>query len=148
MPDRTRRSVLAASGSLLSATLAGCSVSLPFDSERPIIDETTTVPEGAYRHWRFSLAEERELRLSATVREGPNVDLLLLSGDGFGEYAEGREFEYYFVSGLDVRDGWSEGSLAPGEYVLVCDNTTAGKAQPPRDGTFSPSTVELRATVS
>ena len=148
MPNRSRRSVLAACGWLLSAVLAGCGGSGLLQSERAVVDETVTVPEGSYRHWQFSVTEDREFLLSATVDEGPNVDLLLLSDDGFENYTEGREFEYYFESGLDVRDGWSEGTLSPGVYVLVCDNTVSGTARPPQDGKSSPSTVAVRATVS
>lgn len=119
-----------------------------FDTET-IIDDRDTVNEDKYLYYEFSLNEQKELQLKATVRSGPRLDIMLMDRSEFEEYEAGRRFRYDAeLSLMDTIGGDSRSRVNPADLVLVVDNTEAGEATPPTDYDENPARVELTLTAS
>jgi hypothetical protein len=150
----SRRSVLGTVGVAAGAAVAGCST----EGERraqttPLVDETARVEPGRYEVFEFELDDARWTTVSATLsdrsvdakQDGPAVDVLVMTAAQHREFQDEGRIEYVGgVSMPDVVDGEVSGSLEPGSYVVLVDNSARGPASPGNAG--SPGVVDVEIT--
>ena len=111
----------------------------------PIADSTEEVEEDYYVFWDFSVEGSGTLEYDFIVREGPDVDVIVLASDEFDHFEANHRFQY-----LDSSSGASDiGSvtLSSGDYVLMVDNTTTGEVSPPSNLNNDTATVEIEASL-
>jgi hypothetical protein len=112
-----------------------------------VVDATRVVDEDGYVYWEFSYDQPVTVSWQFTVRDGPSIDIFLVSQSEFSHYEQGERFRT-FESSLDSTAGSESVTLEEGEYVLVLDNTSAGEAAPPTNFDEDPAEVEIEITVS
>jgi len=155
---KSRRSFLGTAVGVGVLGIAGCS-SGEEDAQNPenggdgsqeqsfeIIDSTRQVDEDQYLAQSFTLNDTANIEVQMTVRKGPAIDVLTMSADEFDHFENRERFRYFpELSIEDGTGGSASGTLDPGEYVLVIDNTNAGEAQPPTNFDDDLARVEITA---
>ena len=153
-----RRAVVSAGVAALGLTLAGCTGSTSGDrnggdtgdgeeggrSREEIIDDRIEVEEDGYRYVSFDLRRDAELHYEYTVREGPAIEVFVVTDDEFDEFQAGNRFRGYSASGVG---GGDSVSLPADSYRFVVDNTNAGDVRPPSNLDDDIVVVEVTATV-
>ncbi|WP_135822434.1 hypothetical protein [Halostella litorea] len=113
-----------------------------------LVDDTVDVSEDEYRYWTFTLNQEATLSYEFTVRNGPNVDVILTDQEEFNSYQDGNRFRYASSgSSLDSIGDRISTDIPADDYVLCIDNTEAGEAQPPSNLDDDVARVEIMAVI-
>jgi len=92
---------------------------------------------GEYLYWGFELTQTVELELRTTVRNGPNVDVIVTDPREFTQFERGNRFRFYNISQENTVGDDTTDNLGPGEYVVFIYN---------RDHSTSTVDIELTAT--
>jgi len=152
----SRRRLLGAAAVTFGTALSGCTATgaRRFD-EDTLVDERVRVEPGRYEAIRFALEDDRRLTVGATLsdrsvdvkRDGPAVDVVVMTAAEYREFESQRAFSYVGgVSMPDVVSGQVSGTVGPGEYVALVDNTDTGPAAPGLSGV--PAVVDLTVTAT
>ena len=137
-----RRAFLGAVGSVSVATLAGCLDFIP-QSETIIDQNNRRVPEGGYMWWEFELNNSSELTLSTAVREGPSVDILLLTAEEFRSYEANQRYRPPVISQRDTVGKTTNQTVSSGEYSLIIDNIFISSGQPPGSSQDNTAVIDV-----
>lgn len=150
-----RRSFLGGAVALTSA-LSGClnnaadtvANSMEDDKRRSleVADSTENVEEDQYVYWNFSPGESGTLEYDFIVRDGPDVDVIVLTSDEFAHFEANNRFQY--LESSFGASGINSVSVSPNDYVLMIDNTSVGEVSPPSNLNNDIATVEIEATVN
>jgi len=120
----------------------------PTTEAEAVADATEVVPGGEYYYWPFELEASHDYTYEFAVQAGPAVDVFTMPEEALRDYANEEEFEYLdAVSSLDSTGTSVQGTLEAGAYVLLVDNTSAGRATPPAEGGDGEAEVEMLGTV-
>ena len=160
----SRRAVLGALGVGLSAAVAGCTTgngngtgagdARSPGAETELVSGTLRIRPGSHETRGFSLPGERWLTVGASLsdrsvdvkRDGPAVDVFVVSPDAAARYRRGEPFDFLQgVSMPDVVNGEVSGTVPAGEYELLVDNTDRGAGAPDGSGTDAVVDVEVTA---
>jgi hypothetical protein len=104
-----------------------------------LVDETAAVEPGEYETFEFELDAERWMSVRATLsdrsvdvkKDGPSLDVVIMTAAQFGQYQTHDRFEYVNgVSMPDVVTGRVSDEVKPGHYIALVDNTSNGSANP------------------
>lgn len=112
---------------------------------------TVSIKEDHWRYWNIEMPSSYN-RLSVTyefmVRDGPNIDVYVMSADEFRFFENGDRAKYFTRwSSPDTGLASKEISLRDsGEYVLVADNSDWGSASPPTNFNDDIADVEYELT--
>lgn len=140
----TRRRAVTAGATLLLASVAGCSGG----SSKGLVDNTIELGEDDYKYWTFELGSKTTLSYEFLVRNGPKIDMILLTDSEFNQYQAGNRFEHIAKgSSMASVEGSVEAKLSKGDYAFVADNTNAGEAAPPANFEGDLAKVELAASL-
>jgi hypothetical protein len=92
---------------------------------------TATVPQGRYAVYEINPQVSFEMSYMARVMEGSAVDVYVMDGDEFNRYRDEEDISFYSeASEQDTTNAEVQTTMAPGEYVIIIDNTYYGEAQP------------------
>jgi len=95
---------------------------------------TETIHEDYYMSITINFfdGESMDVTYTATVTDGPNIDVFFLDAAGLADYEDSETFEYYTaMSDLNTASTTKSTTLAvKGAYYLVLDNTEAETAPP------------------
>lgn len=106
--------------------------------------ETIEVNEDDYQYYKFEFGQPTTLKYDFIVRDGPEIDAILVSDSEFDQFQGGNRYEYSTTgSALDTGGDEVEVDLSAGEYVLIFDNTSAGEAAPPTNFDDDVAEIEL-----
>lgn len=140
-----RRAFLATVASGTVATLAGCggnvehrgmesAPTLEYQEQttmRTVQTASGAVPEGRYALYVISEQQSVDWSVDVSATQNP-VDLFTMEKSEFDRYREGgTEFTYYTsLSQTQVSSATLSGTVGPGDYRFVVDNTGAYGASP------------------
>lgn len=112
------------------------------------IDESLVLEQRNWHQWYFSFDEPASIDYTVEVKEGPELDVILMSEESYAEFNRANLPEHYSeASALDT-DGTSvTAELPAGEHRLVVDNTQVGKAEPERRLQLDIAQVDFSAEV-
>lgn len=152
----SRRRLLGAAAVAFGTALSGCTATgARRDDEDTLIDETLRVDPGRYEAVPFALEDDRRLTVEATLsdrsvdvkRDGPAVDVVVMTATAYREFESRRAFSYVGgVSMPDVVSGQVSGTVDHGEYVALVDNTDTGPAAPGSSGVTAVVDLTVTAT--
>jgi len=108
------------------------------------ITDTSTVEEDGWVYYDWTQDMTVEYTIEYIVRDGPEIDVYVMSEDEFENYDNGDRFRTYLDS--TGTSGTMSGTLAEGSYYLVLDNSEKGAAQPPTNFDEDPARVEIEST--
>jgi len=153
MSERSRRWLLGAAGTAVVA-LAGCSQNdensdLGDNDEQEnqreeIVDSRRSIREDEYYSYQFDLNRQADLEYEFTVRDGPEIDVAVMTAGEFSEYESGNRSRGQFLSGTGGSDVIT---LSEGSYYFVLDNTNALQVDPPANLNDDVADVEYSAYV-
>ncbi len=105
---------------------------------------TWEIEEDRWRYFGFSLRGEGKLYYDFIVREGPEIDVILMDESEYTHFESQSRYNYYTkFSQLNSAGGTVEQVLPAGSYYIIFDNSEAGEASPPTDFNNSVATVEF-----
>jgi len=113
-----------------------------------VLDDTVTVLEDEWTYWEFDVEESLELSYEFLVRDGPPVDLIILTQDEFTSFENEERFRYFDGSSLDSTGSSESLRLDPADMVIVIDNSELGEAEPPTNFDEDPAEVEITVTLT
>ena len=145
---------------LACSTTAGCSKKS--ESAEPAVAEDQPLAQGERalkrETWEgepFRLEEDAEVQVTAELKDGPAVDVYVLSEAGFNQWntmvSSGQQNalkpEYFPALGLEglsasFTSPWT--TLKAGNYFLVVDNTSYGSTAPPASRSNDIATVDFK----
>jgi len=151
----TRRTVVTGgvgSTLFLSGCLDGWNLFVnPEDRKRQQLSQTTvdeTIRKDQFYAMGYEFAFPVEIEYEFEVRDGSNVDVLVLPEEEFSLYRTGRTFESVdSASELDASEGAVSTHLSEGRYRLVIDNTDQGEVSPLDDEDSVAITLEFTSYV-
>jgi hypothetical protein len=109
-----------------------------------IVDRSEVVDEDEYTYWEVPLERSASLSLSATVRSGPNIDIVFMNQSEFTEFEQGNRFRYSSdLSLLDTVGDDVSASVEAGDYILLLDNTARIEAAPPTNLSDDAAEVDI-----
>jgi len=153
-----RRDLVTGIGVIGTSLLAGCGANADSNdggsndggsyepTPQVVLDETVSVSEDEHRAWKWSIDREVSAELSMTVRNGPAVDVFLVTSDEYAQYKANRRFYTTDLELMDRVGGVTTSALSEGDYAAVIDNTDRGAAQPPTNLDDDIATVEIKLT--
>jgi hypothetical protein len=138
---RSRRAFVGTAGLAIGTVLTGCTASETDGrtASGHIIEETARVKPGEHEAFEFELDASQWVTVSASLsdrsvdvkKDGPGVDVVIMTIDQYSQFQRERQFEYVGeVSMPDVVTGQVSGTLDPGSYVALVDNSNTGSAKP------------------
>jgi hypothetical protein len=95
-----------------------------------VMADTVDIPSNAYHYWEVTVDDPYSVNVEVEVREGANVDFLILHPSEFEAYAAGEEFDTRAGSLYDTDGEERWGAVPEGDWVLVVDNTPESFATP------------------
>lgn len=118
---------------------------------RTVVDQQTKISEDMFHRFHFSTEMPATITVTVSKTFGPQFDVLLTDEQGFAAWKQaneslfGGEYSLFFHEhGSEVRRSVN---VAAGNYVLVVDNSDAGKAAPPMNMQDDVLTAHVRLTV-
>jgi hypothetical protein len=118
----------------------------PTPTPQEVINDTRQIPEDEFYRWSFEANVPLRLDIEFTVREGPKIDFLVMSGSEYQEYDDGNRFRTMIDATGTVGDTIS-GTVEEGPVYIVADNTNRGPTDPPSNFDDDIAEVEVFATV-
>lgn len=114
-----------------------------------LLDERYEISEDEYAAATGEIERDVEVTIEFTVREGPAVDLFVMTRDEFDNYQAGERFKFGQSASIeDEIDATNTAELAAGNYAFVVDNTDRGAAHPPANLSDDVATVEVTITAT
>lgn len=99
------------------------------------LEGEVTAPAGRYAARMFEPSASATYRVAFDVRSDGPIDLLFLESDEYGRYRD-RDGDVQVLTDLSAFDSTEaalEGTVTPGEYAIVIDNTGVYGASPDGD---------------
>lgn len=167
--DRTRRAVLAGTGTALLAGLAGCGGDggeggTDTDSPTPnattedeqtptatptaqtVVDQELTLREGGYESWQFYVDSRFTLEYDIEVLEdGPPVDVYVVVNRQLNPFEAERAFDRV-ASSEGVQSDSVSATIESGTYHVIVDHSNRGATEPPGGLTQDPVDVSIAAS--
>ncbi|MHC3379412.1 hypothetical protein [Haloarcula sp. H-GB5] len=104
--------------------------------------DTRNIEEDEWWYYTLEFNSAGRLQYDFIVREGPAIDVIVLSESEYSSFKGEERYEYFTdVSALDSTGDEVSGFLESGTYRLIFDNSDAGEAVPPSN--FSNDVVEV-----
>lgn len=112
-------------------------------------DDTRNIEEDQWWRYGIDLSGTGKLGYEFIVREGPAIDVILMDEAEYSAFEEGERSRYYTdLSMLDASGGERGGTLNPGSYYLVFDNSNYGQAAPPSNLSNDVARVDFQYVVA
>ena len=122
---------------LLPLIMAPTSVMAAIDTS-----DTTAIHEDYYLTLTLPMTNDGQLIYTATVTDGPNIDIALFDSTEYPNYVADKSSKYLVAcSNLNTNKANIKCDLPAGTYYLVFDNTDYGSASPPWNGVDDIATV-------
>jgi hypothetical protein len=100
------------------------------------VDDTRWINEGHWYHYGLNFTKPGELEIDFLVREGPAIDVLVLSESEYTYFERDERYEVWHEPSMRDSTGHaSYATLPAGDYLVVFDNTGRSSAAP--GGVFS-----------
>jgi len=115
-----------------------------FSVEEKQINDNRNIPEDEWIYWEYELDGSTEIEYEFTVRDGPEIDVLLVTEEEY-EHLEERERYRYITEGSVLDSGGGGTTVMPseGNYRLIFDNSSLGEASPPTNMNDDIARVEI-----
>jgi hypothetical protein len=95
-------------------------------------DDTRQIEEDEWWWYELELPEDGQLSYEFIVRDGPEIDVIVVEESEYSYFEEGERYEYLTdPSALDTAGEEVSSALSSGEYRMIFDNTSRGEADPP-----------------
>lgn len=110
------------------------------------INDTATVDEDGWTYWDWEQEQNIEYTIDYLVRDGPEIDAFVTTEEEFQNFEAENRFqtlEGFTSAGVS---GTLSGTLGPGSYYFVLDNSNAGQVEPPTNFDEDPADVEVEST--
>jgi len=101
------------------------------ESTETIIEEYSRRVDGReYLYWPFELYQSAEVNLRTTVRNGPNLDIIVTEPDEFSQFERGNRYRYNGeISQEDTVGDSTSVTLPQGDYYIFVHNTGYSRAE-------------------
>ena len=127
----------------------------PEQKNEPVIllDGEVPIDEDKYHHITVELEKESKVTIVYSISTEPKVDIFTLNEAQFAIWKNAKNpknAEIASISELSASDkmkGTLSGSLKPGKYFVVVDNTNYGTCRPPTNTVNDQSRVKIKITV-
>jgi len=120
----------------------GGDVTLPWSGPRVVVKETVQIEEDKYVRW--IIEADGQVEVKVRVADGPAVDVYFVDAARFDDYIKKEKFYFYpALSQSSARRFEASGSMRPGKYALIVDNTDYGGTSPPMNMVNDRATVEV-----
>lgn len=169
--EKTRRAVLAGTGTALLSGLAGCGgdggedggdndtadgtptattedeqTPTPTTAAETIVDQELTLREGGYESWQFYVDSEFTLEYDIQVLEGgPPVDAYVVVNRQLQTFRAQQVFDAA-VASEGVESDTVSTTLESGTYHVIVDHSGRGATEPPGGLTQDPVDVSITAS--
>jgi len=117
-----------------------------FSEEIKWIDDVRNIPEDEWLAWELDFDGSTELNYEFTVREGPAIDVIMVTQEEYTHLEEGDRYRYIPDGSVLDSTGGSQTVMPPdGMYRLIVDNSSIGEASPPTNFDDDIARVEIEA---
>ena len=109
---------------------------MPLDwIDRTLAEGVQEIATGKLQIISFQLADAAEVAVDITVESGPAIDVYVIESDAIVAFRKREHFDFdATLSAESTRAVQRRGTLVPGRYAVLLDNTVQGKARAGTEG--------------
>lgn len=112
-------------------------------------EDTRQFEEDEWWWYELEFPEPGQLSYDFIVREGPEIDVIVIEESEYSYFEEGERYEYLTgASTLDSAGDDNTEEMAAGSYRMIFDNTARGEAAPPTNFGNDVVEVEFEFTIA
>ena len=113
------------------------------------VSDSRNIQEDEWYYYPLNFTQDGYIEYNFIVRDGPPIDAILIDESEYDSYESGeRNLQYTEISSYDSAGDSVESPISSGNYRLIFDNSSRGRAEPPTDFDNNVAEVEFDITTS